>query len=206
MATDDSPFLSRWSRRKALVREGLPVETEASAVAQDKSAPLAVPPPAASAALTEGLAAPVPAPAEAETPPPLTLDDVAALTRESDYSAFMARGVTPELKNAALKKLFTDPHYNIMDGLDTYIEDYGKPDPLPAGWLRKMVQSQGLGLFSDDPPAAAPEPTVALADPSTAPPLPAPADEDPDLQLQPDDAARRAGPEPGPGEDAGREH
>ena len=76
-----------------------------------------------------------------------TLADVAALSTQSDYSRFMAQGVTPEVKNAALKKLFTDPHFNLMDGLDTYIDDYGKPDPLPAGMLRQMVQSQLLGLF-----------------------------------------------------------
>ena len=38
-----------------------------------------------------------------------------------------------------------------MDGLDTYIDDYGKPDPLPAGMLRQMAQSQVLGLFDDEP-------------------------------------------------------
>jgi hypothetical protein len=62
----------------------------------------------------------------------------------------VAEGVAPEVKNAALKKLFTDPHFNVMDGLDTYIDDYGKPDPLPAGMLRRMAQSQLLGLFDDD--------------------------------------------------------
>jgi hypothetical protein len=63
--------------------------------------------------------------------------------------------VTPEVKNAALKTLFTDPHFNLMDGLDTYIDDYGKPDPLPAGMLRKMLQSQALGLFDDEKTADA---------------------------------------------------
>ena len=38
------------------------------------------------------------------------------------------------------KTLFQDPHYNVMDGLDTYIDDYSKPDPLPEGWLEKMNQ------------------------------------------------------------------
>jgi len=80
-------------------------------------------------------------------PPAPTLADVAALSTQSDYTRFMAQGVTPEVKNAALKKLFTDPHFNMMDGLDTYIDDYGIPDPLPAGMLRQMVQSQLLGLF-----------------------------------------------------------
>jgi hypothetical protein len=39
--------------------------------------------------------------------------------------------VAPEVKNAAFKKLFADPHFNVMDGLDIYIDDYSKPDPLP---------------------------------------------------------------------------
>ena len=68
--------------------------------------------------------------APAAAPPP-TLDDVAVLTRESDYSRFVAPDVDGGVSNAALKKLFSDPHFNVMDGLDTYIDDYSKPDPLP---------------------------------------------------------------------------
>ncbi len=49
-----------------------------------------------------------------------------------------------------MKKLFSDPHYNVMDGLDIYIDDYGKPDPIPLEMLRRMAQSHALGLFADD--------------------------------------------------------
>ena len=35
-----------------------------------------------------------------------------------------------------------------------YIDDYGRPDPLPAGMLRKMTQSAFLNLFADDPKPA----------------------------------------------------
>ena len=42
-----------------------------------------------------------------------------------------------------MKKLFSDPHFNVMDGLDTYIDDYGKPDPIPLSMLRRMNQSAG---------------------------------------------------------------
>ena len=207
MATDDSPFLSRWSRRKAQVREGLPVAPEAAV-------PVVLPPttsvPAHDPAPEPPPESTTQAPA-ADAPPALTLNDVALLTRESDYAGFVARGVAPDVKNAALKKLFTDPHFNVMDGLDTYIDDYNKPDPLPAGMLRQMVQSKMLGLFDDDPPAADTEATVIPVSPPppllhTEPPPPNPADEDADLQLQPDDAAGRPGLEPGPGEDAGRQH
>ena len=156
----DSNFLSRWSRRKAQVREGmaLPDETALAptkpAVAEaPASTPLAVP-------AVPAVPAAQPPPAQVATqpavvPPAPTLTDVAALSPQSDYTRFVARGVTPEVKNAALKKLFADPHFNVMDGLDTYIDDYGKPDPLPAGMLRKMVQSQVLGLFDDEKTAEA---------------------------------------------------
>ena len=226
MAAEDSPFLSRWSRRKTLAREGLPVAAEV-VVSPPVAAAVA---PALKALVHEPLAAPViaelaptaeapPGPGSTPAPPPspaLTLEDVARLTRDSDYTGFVARGVTPEVKNAALKKLFADPHFNVMDGLDTYIGDYNKPDPLPEGMLRQMVQSKLLGLFDDDPPAAEIEATAsALAAPAAPSALPAtdplppnqnPADEDADLQLQPDDAAGRPGPDSSPGQDAGRQH
>ena len=51
--------------------------------------------------------------------------------------------------NAALKKLFSDPHFNVMDGLDTYIDDYGKPDPIPPSMLRAHSQNRrGTGQLA----------------------------------------------------------
>ncbi len=176
---DETGFLSRWSRRKAQAKDGTAVPEE-------------VPPaPVLPAVTADATAAPVP------SEPAPTLADVHALTRESDYSRFVAGDVETRVKNAALKKLFNDPHFNVMDGLDTYIDDYGLPDPLPQALLRQMAQTQFLGLLAEphvNPPVAAP-----------AAPLEAPSDENLDLRLQPDDAARRPGPEPGAGEDPGRE-
>ena len=40
-----------------------------------------------------------------------------------------------KLKRAALKKLFHTPHFNTMDGLDVYIEDFNLYEPLPASSL-----------------------------------------------------------------------
>lgn len=135
--------------------------------------------------------------------PAPTLDDVARLDRGADFSRFVARGVESPVRNAALRKLFSDPHFNVMDGLDTYIDDYGKPDPLPLHLLRQMTQSRALGLFEDEERADEQAPADAAAAPPTLPePL---RDENADLRLQPDDAA---GPgdagahEPGAGEDA----
>ena len=81
-------------------------------------------------------------------PPPVTLEDVAKIDRfDPDFSAFMKPDVDPTVQQAALKKMFTDPHFNVMDGLDIYIDDYSKPDPLPPGMLERMVQSDMLNLF-----------------------------------------------------------
>jgi uncharacterized protein DUF3306 len=65
----------------------------------------------------------------------------------------MQRDVDPTLKGRALKTLFGDPALYPMDGLDVYIDDYSKPDPLPEGWLEKLNQ-----LASLDGPAANPSP------------------------------------------------
>ena len=210
MSKDDG-FLSRWSRRKAQVRSG-----EAAPDAEsDAPAPRTVQPAPAARAVpaSSGPAAANP-PGEPDVAPPgkpaLTFDDVALLTRDSDYAPFVARGVGTDVKNAALKKLFSDPHFNVMDGLDTYIDDYGKPDPIPLAMLRQMTQTRFLGLFTEEEDeakkaaaAAATAPTPALPAPETLPEaLP---DENPDLRLQPHDVAGRTGPEPCAGEDAGRQ-
>jgi hypothetical protein len=218
--TQDSGFLSRWSRRKTQQSQGVDEARPAPVVESVVDAVAAAPVIAVPVAVE---AAPVPvAPAAAveQAPPAPTLADVAALTRDSDYSRFVVRGVQPEVKNAALSKLFADPHFNVMDGLDTYIDDYGKPDPLPQGMLRQMLQAHVLGLFdhekeqpqeSAEPPAtntAAPTDQTPLPDTAAAPSTDTltetPADENTDLQLQPDDGAGRPGAATGPEQNAGR--
>jgi hypothetical protein len=82
--------------------------------------------------------------AEADTEP-VVLPPVESLTPESDFSVFMGPGVRPELRQAALKKLFADPHFNLMDRLDIYIDDYTKPDPIPASMLEQLAQFRNLG-------------------------------------------------------------
>ncbi len=218
-------FLSRWARRKEQVRSGEAVAAEASAPAP---APLpAAPAPAVVPAVlvVEVHAAVSEKPAETPAEPLPTMADVALLTRESDYSRFVAPGIDDGVKRAAMKKLFSDPHFNVMDGLDTYIDDYGKPDPIPLAMLRQMNQAKFLRLFDDDEEddeaEAATKPGLASStrlteapielpiepnsdlsndpdiDPNTDP-KPRP-DDDPDLRLQQDDADRRTRPDQGLG-------
>jgi len=72
------------------------------------------------------------------------LPPVEQLNMESDYTAFFHPKVDEKLRREALHKLFSDPHFNVMDGLDVYIEDYGKPDPIPPEMLARLLESNPL--------------------------------------------------------------
>lgn len=217
MDRDEPGFLSRWSRRKAQARQGLP-PAEPAVPRLDDTAVDATPAEVAKpahhtapvAAVTATHAAPA-SPADgaaavtAQNEPPPTLSDVAALTRDSDFRRFVAADVDREVKNAALKKLFADPHFNLMDGLDVYIDDYGKPSPLPASMVRKLAQAAFLGLVEPEHPQPASE-GAGAATRQTARACPADAkanavpdpDEDADLRLQSHDAAGCGSAEAGP--------
>jgi hypothetical protein len=126
----DDHFLSRWSRLKREAR---------------KPAEEIQPPPPPEAALPATAAAQATPAAEAE---PVPLPPIESLTPESDFTPFMQANVDPATRTQALKALFKDPQFNVMDGLDTYIADYSIEDPLPPGWLEKMHQFSRLGDFA----------------------------------------------------------
>lgn len=121
---DDDSFLSRWSRRKVAAREGEPLP----------EAPPAEP--VAAAPAESAIAA---SPAKAELPPVESLEGL-----KSDYRAFMQPGVDEGVKRAAIKKLFADPHFNVMDGLDVYIDDYTQFEPLAPGMLGRIAAVKHL--------------------------------------------------------------
>jgi len=196
-------FLSRWSRRKIDVREGRPLaEPKPAAVAPPASPVKGLPQQAAEAPRGASNETPVGTPTQTPTP---TLRDAQQLTPESDFTGFMARGVSPDVKNAAMKKLFADPHFNVMDGMDIYIDDYSQPDPLPLAMLRQMTSAKTLNLFDDAPEEAAalnagdkattenpkvvaqsaPAENISNTEPSTH--------DHADLRLQPDPTARPEG-------------
>ncbi len=68
----------------------------------------------------------------AELPP---LDEISL---ERDFTPFMQAKVPEVLKRQALKTLFKDPHFNVMDGLDIYIDDYTKFEPITAEELEGL--------------------------------------------------------------------
>ena len=146
----DPPFLHRWSKRKHSANRGeAPVEAQ--------------PPPVAPPATTEVQAA-------APVAEPSPLPDVESLTPESDFAPFMREGVPDALRQRALKTLFQDPRFNVMDGLDVYIDDFSKPDPLPEGWLEKMNQVARLGDYREPEPEEEPKPEAQEGETTRAAP------------------------------------
>jgi hypothetical protein len=137
-------FLNRWSKRK------LGVEPEVSPSELSEGQPLvqkekSTDTPSQDSKVLKDSEATVPLAKTSEAMP--TLEDVLKLTKDSDFSAYVKPGIDPQVQQAAMQKLFSDPRYNIMDGLDIYIDDYSKPDPIPLDMLKKMNQSKMLGLF-----------------------------------------------------------
>jgi len=199
-------FLGRWAKRKEAVRKGEEVQPE------PPLQPLAQPSPQPSPASGRGSLQETPSPSRGEgrgegLPPPPTLEEAQALTPESDFTRFTARNVAPDVKNAAFKKLFTDPHFNVMDGLDSTVGDFSQPDPMPPEMLRQLASAKFLKLFDDEeekPQAreSAEGPageTVAQSGPCTDLPGTTPGssstdDADTDLRLQQDHAPGPRGP------------
>ncbi|MEQ1536510.1 MAG: DUF3306 domain-containing protein [Burkholderiaceae bacterium] len=148
-------FLGRWSQRKQDIRAGKPLAepeiTVTPVPVERKSPSLAATQASEATAIAEKPEIPLP-----------TMQDVHQLTAESDFSPFVAKNVSSEVRNSAMKKLFTDPHYNVMDRLDIYIDDYSQPDPIPQAMLRQMVSAKFLNLFKDEEEAEAAAEKAAL--------------------------------------------
>ncbi len=131
--------LRRWSQRKleaARTEVRTPVQTPSPAdVAAAGAKPAGMAhsaiEPTASASVSTSVSTP---PANAELPP------IESLTIDSDFAPFFKPQVDESVKRAALKQLFRDPRFNIMDGLDTYIDDYTQPDPIPSAMLDDLMQ------------------------------------------------------------------
>jgi hypothetical protein len=127
MSDDSEKFLSRWSRLK---RDAVEAEPNAAAPLHAQQSTAAPPQRQENEAHAASAAPPLP--------------PVDELTLDSDFRGFLHPKVDEDVKRAALKKLFSDPHFNVMDGLDTYIDDYSKPDPLPLDMLAQMKAAQKI--------------------------------------------------------------
>lgn len=178
--TPESFSLKRWSRRKLeAARESAVADSEAPVApiaAQDASVPIATVPPVPQAAI------------ESPLPP------VESLTIDSDFTAFLQPKVDEALKRQALKKLFADPRFNVMDGLDVYIDDYTKSDPIPPDILARLMKHfdfMGPAVAGEVPG----EPAPAAATPTPAPQTPPLATEAPAAELLNASGSQSASPD-----------
>jgi hypothetical protein len=124
---DNEGFLRRWARVKSEARE------------------------TATAPATPAPAAPQPKVEASESAPHLPSPE--ELTFDSDFSGFFHPKVDENLRRQALRKLFSDPHFNVMDGLDVYIDDYSKTEPIPAAMLAGLRQAQRILEWAAEKPA-----------------------------------------------------
>ena len=135
----DDGFLQRWVRRKNEAAAGVspdepPAEDAAPPPAETaEAAPLPAPEPPAvegEAPSSDQPVAEADADAEEREITDEDLPDLSELGEDSDYSMFMAKGVSRDKRQAALRQLFRSPKFNVTDGLDDYCEDFTKFEPL----------------------------------------------------------------------------
>jgi hypothetical protein len=135
--TKNESTLSRWSRLKRgqltenteiSTNTNLPVNAHlnrATAIGADRAS-------------TSTDASRAKANADDETIAALQLPSLDSVSLDADFTPFMQAKVPDALKRQALKALFKDAHFNTMDGLDTYIDDYTKFEPLTAADLEGL--------------------------------------------------------------------
>lgn len=166
MTTEDGTApkfsLKRWSQRKHRA-------ARTAAESPPAPAPNLLP-------LASDAAIVAPGPAAALEPRPVELPSVESLSFESDFTAFLRPTIDEVLKRQALKKLFSDPRFNVMDGLDIYIDDYTKADPIAPELVRELIQGRGIfgprearAEAEESPADTVPEAVVAQAPGPAAP-------------------------------------
>ncbi|MFL6570389.1 MAG: DUF3306 domain-containing protein [Burkholderiales bacterium] len=138
MAAEKEKFLSRWSRLKSESKDPGPGEKTEGAPVKGEEAPMPVLP---------------------------ALDE---LTSESDFTGFMHPKVDEALRRAALKKLFSDPHFNVPDPYEPFSGDWTGGEPISEEMLATLNQARTLLFDQDEKKKEAPQlvETPAAATPS----------------------------------------
>lgn len=125
---DKTSFLSRWAQRKAEQQNNAETaETEPTTIEPNETAMPSIDEPEAPVLTDEDM------------------PDVETLNETSDFSQFFSSGVSEDLRNLALQKLFRLPEFNLRDGLNDYDDDFSKMPELAeavASKLRNWVEEQ----------------------------------------------------------------
>jgi hypothetical protein len=83
---------------------------------------------------------------EAKQEPAAPLPPVEDLKADSDFSVFMNPQVADETRRSALKKLFSDAHYNAPDLFEPYSKDFTQSEPIPAKMLKAINRARDLAV------------------------------------------------------------
>jgi hypothetical protein len=146
---EDSGFLSRWSQRKRAVQQERERDEARLEPAPEEQAEKAA---EAARIRDENQAA-------AEEV------DLETLAFESDYSVFLKEGVSKQLKNAALRKLWrSNPVLACVDGLNDYDEDFRTVETLVEGLKTSWQVGNGYGWMEERDKAVAAAKAAADAD------------------------------------------
>jgi len=99
--------------------------------------------------------------------PVVALPPVEELNPESDFVPFMNPKVDDATRRSALKKLFTDSHFNLPDPFEAYSEDYTRSEPIPEAMLKAINKVRDFAMNGPEqaaeekkPPDAAPSEEV----------------------------------------------
>ena len=87
-----------------------------------------------------------PVAAEAKQEPAALLEPVEDLKPDSDFTPFMDSRVDPGTRRLALKKLFSDAHYNAPDLFEPYSKDFTQSEPIPAKMLKAINRARDLAV------------------------------------------------------------
>lgn len=87
------------------------------------------------------------APTADDAPP--ALPPIESLTPDSDFTGFMHPKVTDALRRVALKKLFSDPHFNVEDPYEAYSGDWTGGEAIPEEMLASLNQAKQV-LFREE--------------------------------------------------------
>lgn len=74
------------------------------------------------------------------------LPPVEGLNPDSDFVPFMKANVDPATRRSALKKLFTDGHFNEPDLFEPYSADFTQGEPIPAKMLKAINRARDLAV------------------------------------------------------------
>src|SRR5829696_3654542 len=88
----------------------------------------------------------LPEKAEADAPP---LPPAEELTPESDFTGFMHPKVEDAVRRVALKKLFSDPHFNTPDPFEPFSGDWTVAEPISDELMKTLNQAR-THLFDNE--------------------------------------------------------